>query len=658
MSSAFRSDPAPRMGKHVRVDDVPEELLWVVDVPGEYVRIEGVRGRHVRVEDVVEEHTSTALVPVAQERPSWTTRWRQNHLVRNSIYLMLNSGLQAAAGFVFWIISARLFSVTDVGLATALFSVLGVTAFAALLGLNSTVVRYLPQSSNPNVLMTASMAIVAAFGAVLTLVYLAILPVVSPKLTFVVHDPAMAAGVVILGGIFGPLNLITDSIFIGLRQAKFNALVDGGIGGIVKIGAAVAVAGAGAYGLFVASAIGYAAAAVASLVLLVTVNHFRPSLRGSRAVLRPLRRFSGANYVGNLLTLLPTFVIPLIVLDRVGVHQAAYYYIAYLLVSLLFAGVFAVEQAFLSEGSHEDQELRVIMRRSWRLLAVFCVPATLVLMVAARWLLLLFGHNYSVHGTDVLIVMATAVIPFAAFNWLLTVLRLLGRLQAIVVGNVVYALVTCALAWILAPRGLTILSVAWPVGLTVASATVAVPVWRWARHPQPALDGEGVQGPGRRAARKPVRTHRRLWPVVAPLAVAAVAVSLVLPGSRHQWAESVIQQPSSYSAVAFVAPSELPATVVSGQPLEFTFTVENHESERLRYPYFLLASPTANKDGIVGGGSVVVPAGESRNVNVSVDPKCSGSPCRITVGLAGRGGEAVDFNFTVTGLAETGAKAG
>ena len=155
-----------------------------------------------------------------------------------------------------------------------------------------------------------------------------------------------------------------------------------------------------------------------------------------------------------------------------------------------------------------------------------------------------------------------------------------------------------------------------------------------------------------------MRTHRRLWPVLAPLAVAAVAVSLVLPGSRHQWAESVIQQPSSYSAVAFVAPSELPATVVSGQPLEFTFTVENHESERLRYPYFLLASPTANKDGIVGGGSVVVPAGESRNVNVSVDPKCSGSPCRITVGLAGRGGEAVDFNFTVTGLAETGAKAG
>ena len=648
MSSAIDSDSAPQRGKHVRADHVPEELLLVVDVPGEHVRIEGVGGKHVRVEDVAEEPTEPALL--AEVRPSWATRWRQNHLVSNSVYLMLNSVLQAAAGFAFWIISARLFSVTDVGLATSLFSVLGVTSFAALLGLNSTVVRYLPKSSKPNVLMTASMVIVAGFGAVLTLGYLAVLPLVSPKLTFVVHNAATAAGVVILGGIFGPLNLITDSIFIGLRQAKFNALVDGGIGGIVKIGAAVAVAGAGAYGLFVASAIGYAAAAAASLLLLVTVNHFRPSLRGSQAVLRPLWRFSGANYAGNLLTLLPTFVIPLIVLDRIGVHEAAYYYIAYLLVSLLFAGVFAVEQAFLSEGSHEDQDLRIVMRRSWRLLALFCIPATVVLMLAARWLLLLFGHDYSEHGTDVLIVMSTAVIPFAAFNWLLTVLRLVGRLRAIVLGNVVYTLVTCALAWVLAPRGLTILSVAWPVGLTVASAAVAVPVWRWVRHPSAPFDAERDHTREHHVARKRVKTHRRLWPVVAPLAVAAVAVSLVLPGSRHQWVESIIQQPEPYSAVSFVAPNKLPTTVASGQALQFTFAAENHESKTIRYPYFLIASPSNNTAGIVGGGSVVVPAGESSNVTVSVDPKCTGSPCQLSVGLAGYG-VAVDFNFIVTGLA-------
>jgi O-antigen/teichoic acid export membrane protein len=456
-------DPGPtQRGRHARADSTPTApgaLDW---------------GRHVWVGDAA-----------ALQRPSLAARWRQNHLVRNSLYLMLNSGLQAAAGFIFWIIGARLFSVNEVGLATALFSAVGIIAFAALLGLNSTVVRYLPGSTHRNVLMTGAMTLVVGSGVILALGYLALIPIVSPKLDFVIHDWWMAAGVVLLGGVFGPLNLLTDSIFIGLRQARYNAIVDGGVGGAVKIAAALLVAGAGAYGLFVASAIGYAAAALASLALLVAVNRFRPSLRGARAVLGPLLRFSAANYVGTLLTLLPTFLVPLIVLDRIGVHASAYYYVAFQMVSLLFAGVFAVEQAFLSEGSHEEGELRAVMRRSWRLLALFCVPATVVMALGAHWLLLLFGHDYSVNGTDVLIVLATAALPFGVFNWLLTVLRLIGKLGFIIAGNVIYAVLTCGLAWALAPRGLVALSLAWPVGLTVAAAIMAVPVWRWARHATP-----------------------------------------------------------------------------------------------------------------------------------------------------------------------------
>ena len=174
-------------------------------------------------------------------------------------------------------------------------------------------------------------------------------------------------------------------------------------------------------------------------------------------------------------------MVPLIVLDRVGVHASAYYYIAYLMVSLLFAAVFAVEQTFLAEGSHVGVDLPAVMRRSWRLLALFCIPATVALAVGAHWLLLLFGRRYSENGTDVLIVLATSAIPLAAFNWLLTVLRLIGRLQPIVIGNVVFAVLTCGLAWVLAPHGLVVLSLAWPVGLTAAAVTVGIPVWRWAR---------------------------------------------------------------------------------------------------------------------------------------------------------------------------------
>jgi O-antigen/teichoic acid export membrane protein len=227
------------------------------------------------------------------------------------------------------------------------------------------------------------------------------------------------------------------------------------------------------------------------LALIASGKSFRPSLRGSARLLKPLLRFSGANYVGNMLTLLPTYVVPLIVLDRIGVRAAAYYYIAYQLVGLLFAGVFAVEQSFLAEGSQSDVDMRAMMRRSFRLLSALCVPSSLALAGAAHWLLLLFGGQYSTKGTEILVVLAIAVLPLGAFYWFLTVLRLTGQLSAIVLSNVVFAAVTCGSAWLLAPRGISVLVFAWPIGLCAAAMTAAIPVYSWSHW------GRHAAGPGR-----------------------------------------------------------------------------------------------------------------------------------------------------------------
>ncbi len=396
------------------------------------------------------------------------------------MFLILNSGLQAAAGFIFWILSAHFFSVADVGLATSLLSVAGIIGFVSLLGLNSTVVRFLPGSDNRNGLITSSLFLVTVTAIFFGSVYLLIVPEISPRLSAIVHQPLMAIGFVALATV-GTLNLLTDSIFIGLREARFNVLVDGGIGGVTKIIAGIAVVGGGAFGLFFAATVGYVLAGIASVILLVVALSYRPKVRGSLKSIEPLLRFSGANYLGNLFTLLPTFLLPLIVLDRVGAHATAFYYIAYQVASLLYAGVFAVEQSFLAEGSHNDVDLRQMMRRSWRLLALFCVPSSLALAAVAPWLLTLFGGSYSSNGAPVLIILALSTIPLGALNWLLTVLRLTGKLRTIVTANLVFAVVTCGMAWVLAPRGLTTLVMAMPIGLVAATFVAATTVWQSAR---------------------------------------------------------------------------------------------------------------------------------------------------------------------------------
>jgi O-antigen/teichoic acid export membrane protein len=436
------------------------------------------------------------LLPEAQSTFSLISklgRLKQNHLLSNSLYLMLSSGLQAAAGFLFWIISAHLFNGGDVGQASSLYAAEGVIADAALLGLNSTIVRYLPTAKDRNVFITTALALVSISAAIIAFLYVIVIPYIAPRLAFVTHKPALAIGFVLLS-VAVAVNMLTDSIFIGLRKSGYNALVDGGIGGVAKLAGTVIIAGAGAYELFVASSAGFVVAALASIILIARSERFHPTLRGSRQLLKPLLRFSGANYLGNVLMLLPNLVVPLIVLDRLGVHDAAYYYIGYQMAALLYAAVYAIEQTFLAEGSHDDVNLRQMMRRSWRLLAGLCIPASIVLAGSAHWLLLLFGGSYSAHSTDVLIILALTTLPFGAFYWLLTVLRLIGKLNSIVAANIAAGVLTCVLAWILAPHGLSMLVLAWPIGLTAAAITAAVPVWRWSRDNPPPESAAVILG--------------------------------------------------------------------------------------------------------------------------------------------------------------------
>ena len=404
----------------------------------------------------------------SQGRRIWT-----DHMVRNSLYLILSSGLQAALGFAFWIITTRLFSPADVGRASSLISATTVIAYLALLGLNSTLVRHLPTAPDRDALITAGLLLVAGCSAGIGLLYVLLIPVLAPRLAFVRHQPALAAGFVLLTAAVA-VNLITDSVFIAARKAGYSALTDGGVGGVSKVVWVVILMGTGAYGLFCASLGGIAAAALASLVLMSTVLHWRPSLRKPLRTLRPLLRFSGANYAGNVLNMLPILVVPLIVLDRLGAPAAAYYFVAFQVATLLYATAYAVEQTFLAEGARADADWPELRRRSRRLLMALCLPACAALVVTAHWVLLAFGTKYSQHGTPSLILLAITAIPLAANNWLWTVLRLSGRLRALVLSSGVYAIAICGLAWFLAPHGLGALTAAWPIGGLLGAAAAAL----------------------------------------------------------------------------------------------------------------------------------------------------------------------------------------
>ena len=426
-------------------------------------------------------------------------RLHQDHMARNSLYLMSNSILQAGFGFSFWIIAAHLFKPSEVGQASALISAATVIAYLALLGLNNGIGKYLPTAIDRDALISSGLAMVAIFGGLIAMIYVQLTPFIAPSLEFIEQRPELTVGFALITATVA-LNILTDSVFIAMRKAGYTAFVDGIVAGAGKIVLSVLLVGTGTYGLFLASALGTTLAAISSLALIYTVMRCRLSLSRPISTLKPLLIFSSANYVGNVANMLPTLVVPVIVLDRLGAAAAAYYYVVFQVVGILYAAALAIEQTFLAEGSRDNADLRRLKWRSLRILVSLCLPAAVGLLAIGRWLLLAFGAKYYHYGWPSFVLLSIAAGPITAIYWCVTVLRLEGKLRAIILVNVTYATAVCTLAWFGAAHGLTVLAGAWPVGALIAAlvAIMAIPHERKARHRRqigpPAPSGRAAKG--------------------------------------------------------------------------------------------------------------------------------------------------------------------
>jgi O-antigen/teichoic acid export membrane protein len=433
---------------------------------------------------------------------------RTDPMLRNALFLILNSGIQAGLGFAFWIIAARFFDTTTVGKASSLISASNLIAFLGLLGMNTTFVRYLPMAKNRNRLITAGVSLVGVGSGAVALVYVFLMPLVSRPLAFVTHSLPLAAGFVILTAGAG-VNLLTDSVFIAAGKSQYNALVDGVIGGGTKIILVFLLASAGAYGVFGAATGGFVIAAFASLLLMMKVLHWRPEFKNFGQAIKPVLSFSGTNYASSILNLLPILIVPLIILDRIDASTEAYYYVSYQLATLLYQAVFSVEQSFLSEGAGVKGLSGAVLKRSIRILLTLCIPAFILVTLFGHQLLSAFGSKYANNTGIILIPLAAAVFPIAAANWFTTVLRLVTtRLGPIVWSNGVSAAVIIGVAWVLAPRGLVAVAMAWPIGCTAGAVVVGVPAIRALRRSLATRDPEPTWTPERHP--QPARREHRL----------------------------------------------------------------------------------------------------------------------------------------------------
>ena len=398
-------------------------------------------------------------------------QFKRSTLLVNSMYLMLGTVSVALFGFIFWVIVTRSYPSETVGMTATLLSVSGLISMLGLVGFDTTFVRFLPHSkAMRDDDMSTGIVLVATMSGLLSLAFVLTLPITSPSLTFVNHN-AMYVGAFVFFTVVTSLNTLTNSIFLAFKSAR-DIFIINLLFSALKVALPLLIAKGSAMTIFVLVGISQLAGLILSLLILRAQLGYSFKFRLHLDFLRYVKKYSSSVYISSILNLLPPTLLPLIIVHQVGAANAAYYYIAFTIATTLYTICYASMQSAFAEGSHNQSEMKVHIRKAVHLIGVLLIPAILIIVIFGGFILRIFGGEYSIEGRSLLQLFAISALGVAAYSTMGTIFKVTQHLRGVVIMNIVYAALILGISYFLIPHyGVIAIGWAWLLG-NVASAFV------------------------------------------------------------------------------------------------------------------------------------------------------------------------------------------
>jgi O-antigen/teichoic acid export membrane protein len=378
-----------------------------------------------------------------------------------------------ALGLVFWIIAARQYNDADIGFAATVISSATFLATLSTLGFNISLVRFIPEGKLPVTRLINSAVTIASIVAVLLAVAfggaaLAWLPLLGAI--------AGSPPVLVLFAFFTAVwtvYFVFDAAFIGLGAARY-VLVRAVIYNVLKIGFPFALAASLSIpiALFSAWGLGLLVANIVAATVLfrsvVPAFRLRPAL--DRNAVAGMVRFSLANHATNVLGAAQGLVFPLLVLHALGARETGYFYIAWVLASLLYIVPGSIFTSVLAEGSRWRPGLPANALDGLFLSLALLVPGVAGVLLLGPSVLGALSPNF-LAAVPVLNVLGASSF-FVAFNSLFASIRRVEKRMRPVVGLYAgAALLAIVLAWpLLLTAGLIGVGIAFAVAQGVGAA--------------------------------------------------------------------------------------------------------------------------------------------------------------------------------------------
>jgi O-antigen/teichoic acid export membrane protein len=390
---------------------------------------------------------------------------RKDTFYNNSMYLTLSKLISSAAGMLFWVVAARLYSQSEVGIATTLISTSTLVSNIALLGTGQSIIRFSPTHDRSMVLGT-SLRITSYCSLLVGVLALALTAWWAPDL---VMTPSYMVSFMMLSWTT-TVFLTTTSAFTAWRRAGQTLLQQVVLASRVLL--LFPLLALGALGITVSMTVSSVLAVVYSGYIIFSLGVRLP--RMDRAYLRESLWFSAGNYVSALVQGLPALVAPLIVFGSLGANDAAVYYMASSIATMATIVPYACSNSLFVEGSHGEQFWHTAAK-SLKASFMFLAPTIVGLFLLGGWLLSIFGAAYASGGTEVLRTLIFSVIFYTLFVTMLAWANVAKRMSALVALSLLNCATTLGLSYLLIGLyGLVGIGYAFIIGYAVSAAAGGV----------------------------------------------------------------------------------------------------------------------------------------------------------------------------------------
>ncbi len=391
-------------------------------------------------------------------------------LYRNSFFMAFTNIFNAGCGFFFWMIAARLYTVEQVGLATALISALGLVLLFSRLGFDFSVIRFFASTDKGMVVGTS--LIVTTAACILTgLAYIMLAVLVTPSMLFL-REPGFALAFLLIGTVYS-VTAVTGNAFIAGRKADHYFLQN--LFMALRIPILLPLAFLGVFGIFGAVGMGFLIASLFGLLIMQRDVNFQPIVDWK--FIRSSFRFSAWNYVSSIFAAAPTLILPIMILNMLGEADAAKYYMAFTIGNLVLIIPSSLSLSLFVEGSHGEGLRNSVFRAGGTSLALL-VPVVLFLFLIGDKLLGLLGGEY-VEAFELLRIIALSSFPLAAYSLFMPIQNVRLKAKSLVGLNVLRCMLLLGLSYLLVQRyGILGAGYAWMATYVVIALGAGWVVWR------------------------------------------------------------------------------------------------------------------------------------------------------------------------------------